>query len=276
MFFILALGLSSAFATFATPHSLEIPVATKSGISEEAFNAICLRIEEIYAPVALQNGALSLEVVRLWSSAEVNANARRMGPHWKAMMHGGLARHPLMTEDAFTLATCHEIGHHLGGFPKRPIRRGGDMWASGEGQSDYWANLKCLRRVWESEDNVAQIQHMEVPPSLRLACEQAWPQGNEAALCIRAGLAAQTVGNLFATLLRKPLPQFDTPDPKVISKTTDAHPAPQCRLDTLFQASRCEVDHAVSVTMDETVGVCHGRLGHTVGLRPRCWFKPIP
>jgi len=37
-------------------------------------------------------------------------------------MFGGLARHPLMTEDAFLLVACHEFGHHYGGAAAGRLR----------------------------------------------------------------------------------------------------------------------------------------------------------
>ena len=67
-------------------------------------------------------------------------------------MFGGLARHKLVTPDGFALVACHEMGHHLGGAP----RRGG--WASNEGQSDYYATTKCARRIWAEDNNAAIMQ----------------------------------------------------------------------------------------------------------------------
>ena len=67
----------------------------------------------------------------------------------------------------------------------------------------------------------------------------------------------------------------DTPDKKEVSSTSHSHPATQCRLDTYFQGALCEVPHATEIgQQDEVSGACHGSLGMTSGLRPRCWFKP--
>ena len=43
----------------------------------------------------------------------------------------------------------------------------------------------------------------------------------------------------MAGILNKPAPTFATPDPAVVPKTSDAHPAIQCRMDTIFQGAIC-------------------------------------
>jgi hypothetical protein len=62
---------------------------------------------------------------------------------------------------------------------------------------------------------------------------------------------------------------------KQVSKTSDSHPATQCRLDTYIQGALCEKSYTEEIgQQDEVSGVCHGSLGMKTGLRPRCWFKP--
>ena len=68
---------------------------------------------------------------------------------------------------------------------------------------------------------------------------------------------------------------LETPDTSVVKKTNDAHPATQCRLDTYLQGSLCEVSFNDNVdSKSEVTGTCHGSLGHDIGTRPLCWFKP--
>lgn len=95
-------------------------------------------------------------------------------------------------------------------------------------------------------------------------------------MCVRGGMAGLSVAKLFQSLRGSTVePKFDTPDPKVVTKTDDNHPATQCRLDTYFQGSLCEVNFSEDVTStSEVTGTCHASLGHTIGLRPLCWFKP--
>ena len=64
-----------------------------------------------------------LKIEKKWSSATVTAGTYRdiRNKQWIINLYGGLARHPLITEDAYALVICHEIGHHIGGAPKKII-----------------------------------------------------------------------------------------------------------------------------------------------------------
>ncbi len=259
---------------FVPKNDLFIPVDAKSisTIDETEFNTVIDQVEAIYAPIVAEYGG-KLEVVRKWTDGTVNAYAEQAGNIWKVSMFGGLARHKTITADGFALVVCHEIGHHIGGVP----RYGGNDWASNEGQSDYFATTKCLRRVWQSEDNAAVIRKLEVPEALTTACSKAWPSSaQDRDICVRGGMAGESVAKLFAALSwSSKAPKFDTPDTRQVSSTQDSHPATQCRLDTYFQGALCEKSFNEEIGQkDEVSGVCHSSAGHSVGLRPRCWFKP--
>jgi hypothetical protein len=223
---------------FLPDNDLNIPVGMKTGggITEAEFNAEIDRLEKIYTPIAKEMGG-KLKIARKWDDGTVNANASRMFSTWNVNMYGGLARHQETTPDAFAMVLCHEIGHHLGGAPKV----GGFMqkWASNEGQSDYFAGLKCLRLAFENDDNEEIVSKMQIPE------------------------------------FSSPVPQFDSPDRAIVDKTDHSHPAAQCRLDTYFNGALC--DKALSDEVDqkdEVKGTCHPKNGDKVGLRPLCWFKP--
>jgi len=277
----LALSTTAVFACtedgksgFLPENDLYIPADIKgmSGLSQEQFNKVIDRLETIYAPIASNMGG-KLIVARKWNDGTVNASATRAGSTWNVNMYGGLARHSTITEDGFSVVLCHEIGHHLGGAPKV----GGlfNRWASNEGQSDYFATLKCLRQLFLNDDNAKVIADMEVPQTLRSSCEKAHPNASDRDICIRSGMAGVSVTNLFAALRNKEPASFDTPDTHVVARTDNAHPAYQCRLDTFFQGALCEKTLTEEVSQkDEVQGTCHGSTGHESGLRPRCWFKP--
>ncbi len=187
-------------------------------------------------------------------------------------MYGGLARHKTITEDGFALVLCHEIGHHLGGAPK--VGNFFNKWATNEGQADYYAALKCLRRVYLNDNNAAIVSNMKVPAALTAACTKNHSNTEERNICIRTGMSGLSVADLFAALKNQPAAKFETPDTAVVSSTNSAHPAHQCRLDTFFQGSLCEVGFNEEVSQTEEVkGTCHKSLGHTIGMRPSCWFK---
>lgn len=257
---------------FLPENNLKIMVGDKAagGLTEEQFNSVIDQVEEIYKPIVSTYGG-NLEVVRNWTNGTVNAYAEQEGDIWKVSMFGGLARHKTITPDGFALVVCHELGHHIGGVP----RYGGDDWASNEGQSDYFANLKCLRRIWDGQDNAAVIKDMQVPSFVTESCAKSWSSKADQDICVRGAMAGDSVAKLFASLSWSKPAQFNTPDPKQVTVTSDSHPATQCRLDTYFQASLCEVSFMDEIGQeDEMSGVCHGNNGQEVGLRPRCWFKP--
>jgi hypothetical protein len=257
---------------FLPKNNLWISVDDKNakGIDEVQFNSVIDKIEGIYAPIVATYGA-ELQVVRRWTDGTVNAYAEQIGSSWKVSMFGGLARHRTVTADGFALVVCHELGHHIGGAPKYSS----DPWASNEGQSDYFATLKCLRRVWMDENNEEIIKNLDAPRALVDACSANWANSTDRAICIRGGMAGESVAKLFAALSWGRQPRFDTPDTRVVSRTSDSHPATQCRLDTYFQGALCEKTFTEDVAQNEEVaGTCHGVTGQTSGLRPLCWFKP--
>jgi hypothetical protein len=214
-----------------------------------------------------------LNISRKWDDGTVNANAMRLLGTWNVNMYGGLARHSAITSDGFALVLCHELGHHLGGASK--VNQFLQRWASNEGQSDYFATLKCLRRAFLNDNNAQIVKNLNAPPALTSACAQAWPNKDDRNICIRSGMAGASVSNLFAAMRNRPIANFETPDMKVVSKTDDSHPAHQCRLDTYFQGALCEKSFNEDVSQkDEVQGTCHRSTGHTVGVRPLCWFKP--
>lgn len=261
---------------FLPENDLRIPVGQKvGGITQDQFLAVIDKIEAIYSPVISGLGA-KLKINRKWTNATVNANASQSGKTWNVNMYGGLARHSTITEDGFALVLCHEIGHHIGGAPKKAGGFPFKVWASNEGQSDYFANLKCLRQTFLNDDNTTIVSDLEVPKALADACKEANKRNKEdTALCIRGSMAGKSVAALFSSLRNIPEAKFDTPDSNVVSKTNDSHPAPQCRLDTYFNGSLCEVGMNEPVSdKDEVQGTCHPSLGNKIGNRPLCWFKP--
>lgn len=258
-------------------NNLRVPTTffrTFNTMSEETFDRIIGDVKKVYDPIVAQAGG-TLEIEKDWKDDTVNAFATRSGTTFKVNMFGGLARHPDTTEDGLALVVCHEIGHHLGGFPKKNVMWG-STWASNEGQADYFATTKCLRNYFKSLHNSAQVvAMMTVSDKIQQDCFKTWGQTPDHAVCVRSTLAGQSMGNLFASLSRVSKPDVTTPDGHVVSRTNDDHPAAQCRLDTYFQGSLCNksADEAFS-QKDEFQGACTKLQGYDMGTRSTCWFKP--
>lgn len=246
----------------------------RANLDEEMFNQVIDKVIAVYAPIVASKGG-NLTVQRDWNDGTVNAYALQQGNNWIVKMFGGLARHEEITPDGFALVVCHEIGHHIGGAPKK---RGwwSSAWASNEGQADYFATLKCLRKVFEREDNENIVASLNVPSHLRLSCAAQFNNREEQLICQRGGMAGMSTARLFQALRGETTdPKFDTPSTKRVSRTDDAHPATQCRLDTYFSGALCDIDHREDVSKnDEAKGVCYRNNGHEEGVRPLCWFRP--
>ncbi len=279
---ILALMVSTAQACdingetgFMPENDLNISVdakALRNNMTEARFNEIIDLADKHYKPIVKAKGG-KLKWARKWKDGTVNASANRtLFGSWKVNMFGGLARHELVTDDAFALVVCHELGHHLGGAPKV----GGMMkWAANEGQSDYFGTLKCFRRIFEADNNELAIANMTIPATVTANCEANYTLSNDRALCIRGAMAGKSLADLLGSLRSSPATDFDTPDTSVASSTNNAHPAAQCRLDTYFQGALCDkiVSEDVS-NEDVTAGTCNRVQGYSEGVRPLCWYKP--
>lgn len=244
-----------------------------SNIDEAKFNEIIDKVVEIYEPIVRSEGG-KLFVERNWTDGTVNAYASRSGSTWKVSMFGGLARHETITEDGFALVVCHEIGHHIGGAPKKAGWF--STWASNEGQADYFATLKCLRKTFRNEDNKAIVAKLNVPSIVVENCAKQFNSEEDQLICQRGSMAGMSTAKLFQALRQQTTePKFDTPDSNRVSRTNDNHPETQCRLDTYYQGALCDVLDSDEVSQtDESLGVCYRNAGHDAGVRPLCWFKP--
>lgn len=254
-------------------NNLDIPsTITGSGLTRQEYDAVLNKMNDVFEPIVNESGA-ELVINRAWHRGTVNASTSRSGNRWTFNFYGGMARHKFMTPDAYALVYCHELGHHLGGAPKK---NEGTFWSSTEGQADYWGTLKCLRRVFDKEDNIAAIQNMQVPSEVAKKCERNYREKKTTAMCKRMALAAHVLGKMHADIRNhENEPLFETPDLRVVNRTYEAHPTPQCRLDTHFQGALCDLHWRNDVSQaDEVTGSCHSVEGYQTGIRPLCWFKP--
>ena len=259
---------------FLPENNLRVPVSVMQvgGLTKSEFDGVLDQIQKFYGPIIGAKGG-KLQINREWEDDTVNASAIQYGNTWVINMYGGLARYPTVSADGFALVACHEIGHHLGGAPK--ISGWSGSWATNEGGADYFASIRCMRLMFTDNENLAFVKTTDIDPVLRNTCETTYNNQADENLCMRVGMAGMNVTNLFKALKNETVqPQFNTPDPSVVGETDDSHPASQCRLDTYYQGGLCvtNVNDELSDS-DYHVGTCTAR-SHTIGLRPRCWFKP--
>lgn len=242
-------------------------------MTEEKFNYIIDQIASVYRPVIKKLGG-KLKVNKDWSDGTVNAYAQQFGKSWEINLFGGYARHKEQTPDSFAIVVCHEIGHHIAGYPI--YTRG---WASSEGQSDYFAAAKCFKAAFGHEDSSVHAADFifDVDGLVSEKCSQAHQFGNDADyfMCLRLAKAAQARGNVYADLRREAQPSVKTPSREVVKKHFNRHPATQCRVDTAFQGALCnESLDLLHGTSDYKEGYCTRAEGYEMGVRPKCWFNP--
>jgi len=256
-------------------NSLEIPESAfeSYAVDRETFRQLIDRLTEVYAPIFASRGQ-TLKIYPMWKAGTVNAFAFRLRKLAQVYAFGGLARYPNMTADAYTMVLCHEIGHHLGGVPKIE-KLFGLVTMSNEGEADYFASLKCARAVWNHDDNAAIVRTLSVPEAVRSACGRSFDAAADVALCERSAMAGKTLAEILASLGKTPAPSFETPDLHIAKKTVMAHPPAQCRLDTYFAGAVCEKSKDIPLSDENSsVGACSQERGETVGVRPRCWYRP--
>lgn len=250
--------------------NISVDAKIRNDMTEERFNQIIDKVIKVYKPVVAKKLGI-LKVARKWNDGTVNASAQRLGPVYLVNMYGGLARHPSVTDDAFALVVCHELGHHLGGAPK--IKMLMNTWASNEGQADYFGTLKCFRKVFSGDDNIAIVSQMKIDPLVAEKCQDSFGNAEDQALCQRASMAGRSLAELLA--FGRSRVNFNTPDGSVVDRTDDRHPQAQCRLDTYFAGSICDRDMNEDVSNKNPVkGTCTRSEGYAEGVRPLCWYKP--
>lgn len=271
-FFIFIFNIAQA--SILPENNQTIPISDKQeGLTEAQYNFVINKVEAVYRPI-IQRLGFTLTINRLWNDPRVNAGTTKKGKELILNMYGGYARHLLITEDAYALVMCHELGHHLGGLPKKIFESGETGWPSVEGQADYFATLKCLRKVFRQDQNEELVSRLSIPTIVSEKCSRAFTTKWEIAICIRTSIAGLTTSAISADIRQTVPPEIRTPDESIVLETFEAHPLPQCRLDTYFQGSLCEVSSARNLSSeDEAKGTCHQGLGHVEGLRPLCWYK---
>ena len=238
-------------------------------ISTEQIETLINRFHlEFSQEVSERGGRLVIEYQE--QNPAISAFAAREGLDWKITLNGGMGRHKEINLENLAGILCHELGHHLGGSPKKN-RDVLSHWSSVEGQADYFVSTKCLRRMWGKEVS-RPLDETKIPSTLKKACKET--SHLEMGLCLRIGIVSWQMARLAAMLSpREVTPQFDRPTKLEVKRTLETHPSPQCRLDTYFQGLLCPVSEQEAFSDDSPItGSCHHDLGHQKGFRTKCWY----
>lgn len=270
-----------ALSKNTTPKKSEFREQTPEG--EKRFNQILDVLQELFEDEVQKRGG-ELRIVRYeYPFNSLNVRMRRGhhgndGPIWRVIPTGGIFRHKLMNDDAFTLITCHEIGHHIGGLPKKWGIGGEFYWSTTEGQADYFAALKCFRQFAETVGGNQKFLDVEkdelLDTQMKKRCQQTHPTREAQAICLRTARAGIVMARFISDYRDRDLTELTphVPDSTLVDKTQDQHPEPQCRLDTYINGALCPQNH-----WELLDGQALNRAACAtteIGGRPRCWFNP--
>jgi hypothetical protein len=264
--------LAKPIQTFMPENNLHLQdnLFSENGMTEEMFNDIIDQVEAYYKPIVSNLGG-DLYVERNWDDATVNAYASQEGSTWKVAMFGGLARRPEVTPDGFAMVVCHELGHHVAGWPYV------QSWAANEGQSDYFALHACAKNLWKDQADENAQAKSSVDAYAKKLCDA--NSKSDMGMCYRSMSAGYSLANLLGALNNQKV-SFTTPDKSVVSKTNNSHPKAQCRLDTYVAGILCAAtwnDDLIPKNAKESAKyMCTSTdlNNYPITARPRCWFKP--
>lgn len=186
----------------------------------------------IYQPV-LKSMGLTLEIQTNEDSADYYGGAS-LEPGVFRISIGEIIRKDLSGTLAYTL--CHEVGHLLGGEPKKPT----STWASTEAQSDFYATSVCLKKIYQQNPNLLQGD-TAVHSKVTRVCGQTYANTFEKRICERI---AQDTFLFFTDVwtyinfsgITKPSFQVET---SAAAEKGRNYPSLQCRLEIGFAGALC-------------------------------------
>ncbi len=292
--FVVLTTSSVARADFLPKNNMaaEDRILRSGPVTEEVFNQVIDEAEAVYGKIVAQHFGAELTINRLWTNSTVNATAKQDGNSWTVDMYGGMARRPEITRDGFALVLCHEIGHHVGGYPYQKNSFFGPKrdWAAAEGEADYFATQACSRLLWKNQGQLNAEYRSIIPAYPKALCDSVWSAQGDQDLCYRQMMANKSIAdvNAFGEFFK---PNWEKPSKDVVRNTDDGHPASQCRLDTFMAGSLCTkafeetsipakaIDakkrNSIEGESEAALSSCMSNQGFTAGFRPRCWFKPL-
>lgn len=183
---------------------------------EEAKLLIISNFEAYYKNVIASTGGSFSVIIKDESPAE-EASAYSDGKTMTVTLSLALLKSPRLSDDGLRFTLCYEMGHLLGGEPRRnvpfdwdgPTAPDGRSLMSSEGQADYYAANTCFGEIVDATDTDV--------------------------LRARIGLGALNMLQLSKDFDIS----FDTPSQEVVNETIiDAYPPRQCRLDTAVAGAR--------------------------------------
>lgn len=267
--FVLVLLSSGSYAGFPQNDATASPPDKTWNINEKSFWELITFVNDIYKPVFANVKTPEGEAVSWWiegfwydKQANISSKKEKVPPYnwnkWTIQVHGGLARHPFITKDAFTLALCHEISHMLSGAPLLDYKT-----ISTEGQADYYSTHVCARKVFGKMEKKRKLIRIGVKLD---QCDKFFDNTYEVNVCYRTMFAAMALAEFIKVAAGErrdtDININDNYEPKY---TIQLHSSAQCRLDTMVAGHFCDKPWDDTKIPLNRNAVCRNR--------PRCWYK---
>lgn len=265
----------NSHASFLPTNKMEIPSIDKANdeLLKKTYQPIVNELLSLYeSQIRSHNAHLVFEFD--FSNKTVNAFANRSGDNneiWHITFLGGLMRHPNLTKNIFAAVLCHELGHHLGGSPKKGLNH----WATVEGQSDYFAANECLKKMLNHGTTLSPSVK-KLKPIIKKSCQANFKNSSDYKFCLKSAVITEEIGYFIHKMKqsrrgqRGKKPSINSRDTSVTSRTLIQHPNAQCRLDTFFEGSLCSEYYRSNEK--ENPNCLDSDLLYE-GSRPRCWYN---
>lgn len=206
------------------------------------------------------------------------------GRVWEFHFYDGILKTTKINEDVLSLIVCHELGHHLAGYPFKDD----STWSAAEGQADFFSTHACAPRIWQDDGELNASYATRIPVALRLKCNDSFASQSRRDLCYRT-VAAVDVMRHYEGRHQKVLPALERMDPAVVAQTFTGHPAAQCRIDTQLFGTFCSRDfdfgrvpghlgvgrNTLDAERDASSSHCETSDFPQWMHRPRCWFASL-
>lgn len=139
---------------------------------EVYFHELNTRVEKHYSDAIFKMGCESFEVM-----GHFNINRYAASANWEkrndcsiAVLSGYFLSQE-MGDSVHLLVLCHEIGHYLGGYPKK-IEDNKERWSSAEGQADYYSTHTCFKDMLRFYPEIKNklLKNAIIPVSVKNLC----------------------------------------------------------------------------------------------------------
>lgn len=215
-------GPSLSFAQSYDPHKT---------VTKAEFEKIGDKIIEMY-DAELTKKNIYLVNKGDWSAKEKDIRIQTMNyPYVDLFYNGGEIRSQKINLDQLSLILCHEMGHLLGEGAK--ITNHGVTATAGEGEADYFATFKGLKKLWAGQKGIT-LEESGLPQKEkhaltdRLKQKGVDPKSESGMMAIRMA----TAGYFVLTKLNGHDVSFAGFDNNIVKKTITDYPTAQSRLDT--------------------------------------------